>query len=78
MRDCIMKRLYEQYTPYVQVLGFIILCAFTAGFNWNVVSAYGKDIDDLKKWKEQTQPALARMQQQVQDIHDYLIPIARR
>lgn len=79
--DCIMRSLYLAATPYIQVCGFIIMCSFIAGGIWFNFNAYGADISSLKTWrmKQEEHNAIedthnARIEQSLQDIHDFLLP----
>lgn len=75
--SCIIVRLWNSATPYIQIAGFLITIAsviFFAGGTWQEVKAHGPDIESLKIWRSQEQQDMAVLKQQVRDIHDYLIP----
>ena len=67
-RDCIVKRIYDQYTPYIQLIGFVILCTFTAGMNWSKVSDYESRITKLEAFQETTAPQIAHIDQKLDDL----------
>jgi len=77
---CIAKRLWENFTPYVQIAGFILTIgggAIACGMFWGAVQDALADVKDIKEWKAQTSVNLAVMQQEIHDIHEQLVPRKR-
>lgn len=66
--DCIAKRLYDAATPYVQIAGFVVLCAFTAGSNWRKVDGYDSRISALETEKAAVNQNIAALKQGQEDM----------
>lgn len=75
--NCIAVRLWDKYTPYIQIGGFFLAFAtgtFAAGGIWKDVSAYGGRIESLEVWKNQEASDMTEIKQSLKDIHEYLLP----
>lgn len=44
-----LKSLYHKLTPWVQIAGFILMCAFVVGGKSNEFSAYGATLQEHDK-----------------------------
>lgn len=82
-RDCIVKRIYNNWTPYIQVIGWVVIAlpmTYSAFSYFHTTLAYGDDIqkintriDGIDAWKEKTSPVMAAMKQEIDDIHDAVV-----
>lgn len=78
---CLILRLWNRATPYIQITGFLITIGtviFTGGGIWKDVQAYGPRLDTIEQWKYQQAQDTAEMKQSLRDIHEYLLPRKRR
>lgn len=66
-KDCVVKKLWDAFTPYVQIAGFIFMCGAVYQSSQNAMA----DVKDLKSWKDQTSPLFAAMQQDLHDLHEW-------
>lgn len=73
-------RFYHRWQDLIQLVGFItmfgtlcggiyMICNFISTANANTLA-----ISDLQIWKSDTAVAMARMQQEVHDIHEWVKP----
>lgn len=72
------RELYELATPWVQVIGFIILCAFTVGTSWakfNTLEATTQKLvtatDENRTHIGQLEANYGRIDQKLTDITDF-------
>lgn len=75
-KDCVMKRLYDMATPYVQIIGWAVVAVpilYGSAVYLHTTLAYGDDITSLKAWREQTEPSMAAMKQEIDDIHEVVV-----
>lgn len=69
-----VRRLYELGTPYVQLLGWIIVVfgiVFSAGSRWDRVYAYENRIVILEQFREDTIGQLASMKQKIDIMYEW-------
>lgn len=76
-----VDRWWHAIRPYWHILSFIVIVTTVVVTNWTKVSAYDGRITALEVGQATTQAEqnrqgqdIAVMKQQVNDIHDYLIP----
>ena len=81
--NCFIKSLYDKATPYIQLGGYLvmlgtILGGLYIGFSFvATANANTTAVADLQTFKSDTQIAIASMQQEIHDLHEYLIPKGR-
>lgn len=80
----LVNRWWHSVRPYWHVGSFIVLATFIVTTNWSKVAAYETRIVSVEDWKVESSRQLvaqgrdiAVMKQQLNDIHDYLIPKVR-
>lgn len=76
----IIKRQYARWTPIIQICGFLIMAAFVTGsyFTRNsaradTLATHELRISALESRNQQMSETLARIDQSVDDIKNYLI-----
>lgn len=81
---CIVKKLYEIGTPYIQLGGYLTLMATLISGLWMVYSfiaqsnATAAAMTDYEAFKTDTKVKLAEIQQEVHDIHGWVKPARHR
>ena len=67
--------------PYWHVLSFFIIITFIAATKWSTVQAYGdvlatheKRISALEVWQASEAGSMSRVEQEVHDIHEQVVP----
>lgn len=73
------RELWDAATPWVQIIGFIILCAFTVGTSWakfNTLESTTQSLVDITDKSRDRIGVLenqyGRIDQKLDDISDYL------
>lgn len=76
---CLMKRLWDKGTPYLQIGGYFVMLGSICGGVWMAftfieqANAAIAVTADYQVFKTQQQISMAVIQQEVHDIHQYLL-----
>jgi len=67
------KKIYDRATPYLQVIGFIVLCGFTVGIYFTKYQAYADTLANHEDRLTKVENEFIQINQKLDDIKIYTI-----